>query len=455
MTASTAQYDIFISYARVNDHAGWVTDFQTRLHAVVDEKLGRSGTVRIFFDRSDLPPDQGITPTIHRAASSSTVFLLILSDGYLASDWCRQELEIYLRACGDRKREPLVFSVVYDPVDACDKPGPIQDLQGFDFFQRDGVKDVSFPLASDDQEFNAQLYYLRSRLVHALKEASGSAMESEQPVVYLAATGSGLANHNRDIATFLIHLDYRIALGSPVPQRSEMRNCIACVQLLAGDATWSAKSESLLDEAADVFDPDAILFWRAESDSGANPNELGNHTATSFGIHSGHIEEFKSFLIERLGKLSTRQRLEARRKTPAHEDLPEGSGYEFVLVKACAADEPVAHELGSLLDRSNIGRDIDLNGMSLQQACNACDYDGVLMVYGGCPQDWVQQRIRECRNVIISAKDAAPECAIVVTAPNDRPLRARYPRIRVIDQDDMQGLTSFVAALVQRRSKHE
>ncbi len=60
-----------------------------------------------------------------------------------------------------------------------------------------------------------------------------------------------------------------------------------------------------------------------------------------------------------------------------------------------------------------------------------------MVVYGGCPQDWVQQRVRVLRQLALGKKTNAPLCAVYVAPPpldQKEPLRCRFSSLRVIDR---------------------
>ncbi len=108
------EHDVFVSYGRANREPGeaspqraWSLAFASQLGAYLRgprrfyEPPQRK--LRVFLDESEdgLHGMGPLTPQIHEAAASSAVLLILMSDDYLASDWCRQELE----AWHDRSRE--------------------------------------------------------------------------------------------------------------------------------------------------------------------------------------------------------------------------------------------------------------------------------------------------------------------------------------------------------------
>lgn len=152
----TCQYDIFISYAQVNnvpsagvDH-GWVTYFEKELKTKVEERLGRIGAVEVFIDYKRLSPGDEITPYIMNAVKNSAILIVILSDGYLKSDWCVRERNKFLELIKKRSSTSSswsqsikrIFVVDYDDIPAEDRPAELKEIFPPKFWVEDekGVK---------------------------------------------------------------------------------------------------------------------------------------------------------------------------------------------------------------------------------------------------------------------------------------------------------------------------
>lgn len=88
-------YDLFISYARADNQRGQVTELKAQIEA---DYLAFAGEeLRCFFDQSEI---KGMEDWRHRllgALQGSHLLLLVLSPGYLASDYCQWEVVEYLK----------------------------------------------------------------------------------------------------------------------------------------------------------------------------------------------------------------------------------------------------------------------------------------------------------------------------------------------------------------------
>src|SRR5215471_747707 len=89
----------FISYAHVDNQplpgseTGWVSYLHRALKPHLERALGLR--CRIWFDESALRGNHAVTPEIVREIERAQTFVAVLTPGYLASKWCRRELELF------------------------------------------------------------------------------------------------------------------------------------------------------------------------------------------------------------------------------------------------------------------------------------------------------------------------------------------------------------------------
>ena len=87
------KHDIFVSYAHVDNEplAGadtrWVTNLVTGLQPLLGQKLGRADAYSLWMDY-ELRGNEPVTPDILSQLHETALLVLILSPGYLASEWC-------------------------------------------------------------------------------------------------------------------------------------------------------------------------------------------------------------------------------------------------------------------------------------------------------------------------------------------------------------------------------
>ncbi|MFN5288109.1 MAG: toll/interleukin-1 receptor domain-containing protein, partial [Planctomyces sp.] len=98
------RHDYFISYAVVDDmkpagvETGWVTNLVRSLDTLLSQEIGRAGRLDAFWDRQDLQRNSPLEAKIREALQSTACFVLVLTNGYLASEWCTRELRWFREA---------------------------------------------------------------------------------------------------------------------------------------------------------------------------------------------------------------------------------------------------------------------------------------------------------------------------------------------------------------------
>jgi hypothetical protein len=142
LASEAYDYDIFISYAHVDDLPlpgathGWVTTFSTCIKTKLAQKLGRNDAYSLWMDH-ELRGGQPITPYILEKVRRSAILFVILSPGYIESSWCRRELDTFhgLIAEGQPRH---VFIIELDQIDKAELPAALADLKRSRFWAQDG-----------------------------------------------------------------------------------------------------------------------------------------------------------------------------------------------------------------------------------------------------------------------------------------------------------------------------
>jgi hypothetical protein len=177
------QHDIFISYAHVDnaavdEAAGWVTRFREHLDVQLSKRVGRMGAVKIWQDPT-LEGSQLFDKTIEDAVNGAALFIALTSSGYLASDYCQQEVGWFHQkasnepsglAVGDRLR---LFNVLLNNVPFGDWPEQFGRTSGFPFHDAESPDDFGYPSDPQDKAFQMQMRKLVEavyRTLCAMKE---------------------------------------------------------------------------------------------------------------------------------------------------------------------------------------------------------------------------------------------------------------------------------------------
>jgi hypothetical protein len=130
------EHNIFISYAWVDNdiypgaNKGWVSTFVDGLRKDLARELGRRDEAeRLWLDYEQMRGNESVTPMIRAHLEASRTLVLFLSNGYLASPWCRQELATFVEKVGTDSGR--IFVVRMSPVDQ--EPEALRALAKYSF----------------------------------------------------------------------------------------------------------------------------------------------------------------------------------------------------------------------------------------------------------------------------------------------------------------------------------
>lgn len=174
-------HNIFISYAWVDNEIfpgadlGWVSTFVDGLRKHLARELGRPEEAnRLWVDYEQMRGNQSVTPTILAHLKTSRTLVLILSKGYVASTWCRQELTTFIEKVGAGSGR--IFVVQMSPVEL--EPEELCDLVKYSFYfldKKNQARTRWFPDKDPtDREYTYQQQTLARDLAVKLRELEQS-----------------------------------------------------------------------------------------------------------------------------------------------------------------------------------------------------------------------------------------------------------------------------------------
>lgn len=186
--------DIFISYAHVNNErlpgadTGWVTTLVSALKNSLAQELGRAedseGGFSLWMDYQ-LRSNQPVNDDIYAQLKESATLVVILSNGYLASQWCLLEFHTFLSQV--EQDSGRLFIVEYELVKAAETKVPgVKRLLNYPFWQRDDntgkprTLGIPKPHPDRDQGYYQQLNKLATELANKLKQLQAEAPPVEK-----------------------------------------------------------------------------------------------------------------------------------------------------------------------------------------------------------------------------------------------------------------------------------
>ena len=134
--------DIFISYARDDDlpppdkpdRKGFVTFLDDAVRYEFKE-LGPERP-KIWRDTKRIADGDQFTPEIEEALKSASFLLVVLSPNWMASHWCRRELDTFAKYHGPGGLREHIVVVAKRHVDPDKRPSLLQGQNGFRFYVR-------------------------------------------------------------------------------------------------------------------------------------------------------------------------------------------------------------------------------------------------------------------------------------------------------------------------------
>src|SRR5262245_18805131 len=130
--ASGFGHDVFVSYAHIDNDPlydnseGWVSKFEASLGKLLRRRLGRAPVLSIWRDQK-LRGNDYFDDAIAAALRSSAILVTVMSPAYLASPFCRRELDEFCREGrheveSPHGRQSRVFNVMIAEVPHADWP---------------------------------------------------------------------------------------------------------------------------------------------------------------------------------------------------------------------------------------------------------------------------------------------------------------------------------------------
>ena len=433
------QYDIFVSYAHVDNACmpgetqGWVTSLIETLEVHLQQKLGRRDSYSIWRD-PELPGNVPLTPEILETVRHSSILLMILSPGYIASTWCMQELSTFLQTWP--VEEGRVFVVERTLLQQPQRPAALSDLKGFPFWvpdkQQHGVFRTlgTLATASQNSEYFRQAEDLAIQLVGRINrlrsEAAASAAPAVQPAntpngeaspkpgqspippngsangsfkatVYLAPVSDTLEMERADMVRFLTQQQVRILpasnrlnLGSyQQDMEAALKDCTHFIQLLDGSSNMGIPvDQHMIADSSPV----SILQWRTRgldvAEVMARDPQHGK-LLQGKNVMESDLVEFEQYVLQKL-------------VPPPMERLSIDAQTDMIIfVNAGMEDLPLAQEVfDHLTDKGyfcllpltpSAGMTPSQIRMDLEQ--NLLECDAMLLVYAKSPAAQVRSHL--------------------------------------------------------------
>lgn len=424
--------DIFVSYAHVdnvplpNEGEGRITTFVRVLNNYLARKLGRADAFDLRFD-AQLAYGLRVDRALESMVRDSAVLIVILSEGFLCSEWCTGELKCFLeKDVKARKSDPARSRVFVVELDSIKRPQGLEDVLGTRLWETDPVSKRTRTLdpfrAEAADRYNDRVLDLCHDIARELEyqkahrgpsgvDACRSKVPAPaRPAIYLAEVTDDLEDLRDDVRRYLDQAGYRILPRSLYPNdpdgfasavRSDLGDSSLFVQLLSAvpgrklDGTSrrrvAVQHELARECSTPSGEPLAVLQWHAR---GLDPRGVADAVHRALlegpGVMATDIEEFKAAVVRRLER--------PRDPRPERPDL-------LVFVNWADNDLPLA---------ACVKRELDLRSISyiepmpvgkpetirkdLEQNLTECDT--LILIFGESDPLWVKSQLLLSRKMM-------------------------------------------------------
>jgi len=459
--------DIFVSYAHVDDatiagpNQGWVTHLTKCLRTELARKLGRSDAYSMWVDH-DLLHSHPLTPQILERVRRSAVLVVILSPGYIASNWCRQEREAFF---GVARSMQNVFVIEIDHIEDADRPAQLADFSPFRFWTRGPREGAPRPFGWPQPQFDDQEYYgavkdlaqaiavelqrLKKTQTAAIATshqqpptpAAASSESGQNGAVYLAHVTDDLEFERNNVRRYLEQAGIRVVPSAwyslePTAFRTSAAADIAAadlfVQLLSGimgkrpPDLPEGYGQCQLQLALEAAKP--VLQWcNSQLDLASVEDDAHRALLERATVHAEPIEEFKQAIRRRLHEI--RNPAQSRPATKA-----------FIFVDMDSADRLLAENLCSILHTHGAGYVLPLETQDpgdyrrdLEDNLSSCD--ALMVIYGATTSNWVRSHLLACQKTLVNRPQPPRGLALLQgpPSPKDRLPPARLPNMEILD----------------------
>lgn len=438
------EHDIFVSYSHRDNEVvpkhgvktGWVSTLVDFLEMQLSSKLGDHS---LWIDH-ELARDVSFSPQLFETLEKTATLLVMLSPGYLQSEWCRRERNSFLSAVSKhRTAGGSVFAVERDRLENGDLP-EFDELTRFRFWEPtegNRTRVLGWPKPNTDDPSH-EPYFDRiedlatdvvKRLKNLKKNAEGERAEPVQEskgTVFLAEVTDDLSSKRETVKKHLEQEAIRV-----VPEVFYRRDPVAFREAMERDLAGSKLFVQLLSQETGALTLDLprgylglqleaaggaglpIMHWRdREIDLSNVADKEHLEVLESETVQAVSIGDFKAGIVE--------QMLEKERP-------PTISGTKvFVFIATELSDRELAAQVRAVVDEAGVGCGLTLTDGSpeavrrdTEESLELCD--ALVVLYGNSPNSWVRAQLRLLwKHVKLKGRDW-PALAVYKGPPSSKP----------------------------------
>jgi hypothetical protein len=493
-------YDIFISYAHIDNQSdGWIERFYKKLSPLLAQRVGRMDKVKIWWDSKKLDGSIMFDDSIREGIKHSAIMICLLSPGYLASEYCKKELELFYKKAqtetvglkvGDRSR---ILNVLLNNIPFPDWPLELTGTIGFPFHDAEEAEDLGDPLDTGTRRFRNQLRDLRDAIEKLMndfpkedlsvpikeKEKEEEREKEERFTIYLGEVADTLRTARKRTIAELQKKGYKIVTDIPPPYEAELH-----AKKVKEELEKVHLSVHLLDQypgremmgIQDMYYPQTqtelglqiakpkLIWVPAEVDVSIIEDEKyklflqkleeGKQTYRSLEYIRGE----KSTLTRQIADFAEQLKLQQQQRRQA------AKGKIAVLLDTHFNDQAYAWDLGKTLWENEIQpfinpqeddprENIDMLADRISQV------NKLIFLYGKVSKDWVLERMIAALQLIITNNLPVDAFFIFLVPPHKEPddisLKQELLKVNVINNSDNTYISTDTLQQLLRNLKSQ
>ena len=456
-------YDLFVSYAHLDNEDGWVSGVVNRLRMMLAMHAGRK--ISVFFDPL-LNANDRVNDITDRVRASN-LFLAIGSPAYTQREWTRRELETFWEAHKDpsrmfiAERRPLLASMSY--------PKIITDHIRTPLYRYYEERELHCEYPVGNETLDLELQGLAKSIVAQLSNPgpAGNIARSDDnagkgrsatiskvvgKTVLLAQSSEALDDEHTQVRAFLKQQGIRVLPETEYPQGAgefkeaflmDLSSADLFVQLLD---RRKGRCPPDMEVGYQQFQADAArensvdtMQWRDQRIIMDEVHEEHRHLLDRETVMACGLEEFKQSLLK-----------QAKKKVPA--DKPRNGAVVFIgadqsdfelarkLSEACKE-----HNLVAMLPNEDPDRESD-GQRDLRESLETSK--ATVYLYGNAKVDWVRAQVRF---FIKTGWQMGLPIVIGTPPPTDKPkLNISIPGAVEIESEDEE---EFIQSIIEKLSE--
>lgn len=479
------EYDIFISYSHVDNIAfpgqadGWIEQFYKNLNLMLAKRFGRLDMVKIWWDSKKLDGSILFDQSIEEGINSSAIMICLNSPGYIQSDYCKQELDLFYKKAqtektglkvGNRSR---IIHVLLNNIPFSEWPAELSGTSGFPFHDAKETEDFGDTVDTLSTDFRMQMQNVRDAVWYLLndfpKEQTATSIQQQTKqeedkdtfTIYLGEVADTLRTPRKRVIAELQKKGFNVMTGIPPPDEATghehatneaLQKANLSIHLLdeypgreivGAPELWYPQKQA---ELALQSGKSQMIWVPAETDFEMIEDEkyklfLQNlETGTSASKGYEFVRGSKSTLAQEI--IDFAEQLKAQQAQKKAE-----KGILSVLLDTHFKDQLYALDLSRILLENKIQpfinpqeddprKNINLLGDRISQVRK------LIFLYGSVSKEWVLERMSAALQLIITNNYPIEDFFIYMAPPHkeagDISIRQKFLKINIVDSSNNQ-----------------